>query len=572
MPPLEQRRPMPSDLHLPLTMLIRYLFFLDRRPVSSSNSHYLTKRLAGLKSLTRFFAERGLDIPATVVQRVNGLNAANLGRHVKPLLADLHALAPRAFPADVVVSRQPPPPDLFAQGKRVLLLFGPAIGIGDEIISFSLPSWIKRAIPEAHVTVMSAYDSIWERVHAVDARRSYRDYADVVTMLRGDVADDTFDLVVLVDFELPGLLPALCAEPGLTSYLEIGMGARRISAWDGRRRRMYEYDQYSPYFRNFYHSLRDLCRWLGWPADLAQREQVLLRSEQRPDPATLSIFVCPFTSKYEPSEEYWCRLLAAVTSRLGRRPIRLIMEPGANGKTERFAVNVSRATQALVQSDVQCGLSMLEGGRTLSLAGVFQQMEQCQAVICTDSFAAHAAPLFDCTTLVLARANLQDWRVPSPRSLYFREEDPLPSLALGMRSVLASLDPEAHANDEHRQWASHLGRDLLTQGRALDDALTHADVEPLLDIYGRFQRSWQHLAASLDRWPRNLDALLGDIAYPEIVPPGPERLHARELAEFVVHARDKHDQASNSNLWKYLGLARGSAADHDDVRHTQGSR
>ena len=58
-------------------------------------------------------------------------------------------------------------------------------------------------------------------------------------------------------------------------------------------------------------------------------------------------------------------------------------------------------------------------------------------MICADSFAAHAGPLFGCVTLVLAKSELKDWRVPSEDSFYFDPESPVDEVAATMAGLLA---------------------------------------------------------------------------------------------------------------------------------------
>jgi len=67
-----------SELQLPLGLLSSYLFFLLRRPISSSNSHYLAQRIKGLKSLGALLATSSSRQVQDIAAKLDSLQPANL--------------------------------------------------------------------------------------------------------------------------------------------------------------------------------------------------------------------------------------------------------------------------------------------------------------------------------------------------------------------------------------------------------------------------------------------------------------------------------------------------------------
>jgi len=204
--------PVPAGIRLPLAFLHRYTAFLYRRPVSRSNSHYLETRLEGLKSLAALLEPEGVSDVGPVTGLLRRLNVPNFPRLAPQLLERLTLLVRDELPPDVVVTPRPPAGDLFAACRRILVVLGPGIGVGDEILCFSLPRWLRRLAPGAEVSTLSAYPGLWDRVADVALCRTYRCYSDVVEALRNDrreAGSEAADLVVLVDFEDPALHPLM---------------------------------------------------------------------------------------------------------------------------------------------------------------------------------------------------------------------------------------------------------------------------------------------------------------------------------------------------------------------------
>src|SRR5215470_3699680 len=104
-------------------VLSSYSFFLLRRPISGSNSHYLARRIEGLKSLAPLLEQSsvaGFRDVARVLRTLQPASFARLGRELQFKLAMVQKAVP--FPPDYLISSQSPSPDFFCDIRRVKLI------------------------------------------------------------------------------------------------------------------------------------------------------------------------------------------------------------------------------------------------------------------------------------------------------------------------------------------------------------------------------------------------------------------------------------------------------------------
>lgn len=540
---------------LPALFLARYFFFLGRRPISKSNAHYLNKRLAGLKALGKMLEDEPSPALQKVLARLRRLAAINFQRLYPAIFTELKSLMRDEAPTDVVVSSQPPPTDFLRGVRKVLLILGPAIGVGDEIITFSIPGWLQRALPGVEISVLSAYGGLWDRVAGVRRNRAYELYPEVIEAIRGQGPDGETDLVLLVDFESPALFPAVCDEPGVARYVEVSMASRSIVAFDGERRWLHPFEHTGPYFENHYENLASLMSWLGLPATLEGRRTAIL--DQRPERGSEErvVLVSPFSSKHDPVEDYWSRLLAAIVSPEQASATRFVFDTGPNLATESFARGLARATEGRAPG-VRCELARVAGRRILSLQDMFRHMEKADALICVDSFAAHAGPLFGCTTFVLAAKKLESWRVPEAQSYYFDAAAPLAGIVAGIRQVLAVDDGGASwlgENDAERLLAT---TDRLM--KTLDETMP---IDELCVAYEALRDVGSRLFDQLQSRSESIEPIFADRVYSQLLPPPPHsrRIDGERAADLRAHLRDKLARWRNTNLCKLLERLTGRA-------------
>jgi len=542
------------ELVLPLILYSRYLTFLARRPISESNLHYRASRVGGLRSLIPILASAPQPSVAALAEPLSTLTPANLTRIAPEIQRALRILSEPLLPRNYLSLDQPPSPSFLAGVRRVLVLIGPAIGIGDEIITFSLPRALRLLLPEADITVSSSYPQVWDRVDQVDRVQHYTDLRNLVTAIR----TAPFDLLVMIDFENPKLANSLCYEPTVARYLEIALGPRRVVALDKVQHRHWHTEFDEGNFSSYYDCMRAILHWIGAPYELDT--ECLMPVTPRPNAAAreeLIVFVNPFTSKEDPSERYWGQLLCSILPDSLDTPVRMLINTGPNLATRSLAFALARKVEThyfgrnvRVEVPSQAG----KPGTTLSIADIFTFSDAADVIITADSFPAHAAQLFRRLTVVLGKPRTEPWRSPSPNSFYFSSVDPLPSVARGIRALLTDLlrasdvMPLSSAAEDLRQQIARLDALFL----ATEDS--REDLPALQDSWARVrhaQRTFLNLAQSLSV---DYDVLFGDNDYDDLLPPFVAT--DGELTEATPalrrHLRHRFREWKNSNLCKYI--------------------
>ena len=544
---------------LALSLLASYLFFLLRRPVSGSNSHYLAQRIRGLKSLGPILESS--DVPrlqelAGVLNQLHPGNFSRLARDLQFRLTLEHR--EEDLPPDYVVSGRGPSPDFLSGVHRVLLIAGPAIGIGDEIILFPLPRWIRASRPQVHIAIMSGYDKLWEGVNGVDERSHYETHRELLDQLQNQGPLGNFDLVILADFEKPGLTVPVSRESSLTRYLELSLGAQCASAVDNRARRVWSMNMPLEARANYYDALTQMAEWVGFCAE-SDRYRGIVQCSQKTPPDPLRVFVSPFTSKYEPPAVYWSHLLARLFDRESPRSAEVVLDPGPNLTTERFSSAVVRSVAMRAGGHARFQVAHCENSRTLPLSGVFSELERTHVVLCADSFAAHAAPHFGCVTLVIAAVGLKNWRTPSERSFYFDAGQDIDELLAALRKILDASwrDGSSPATTEWKAPFEQLCVRLDRATRDLKVAMNPPDghVNGMYGLRSNFLELYQDCVRSLKDWPEEFTGLWRDVDYQGILWRALPELRDAGDEDILRHFRQEFREWERTNLRKYLRLA-----------------
>ena len=544
-----------GELRLPLALLSRYLFFLSRRPVSSSNFHYLQSRLDGLKSLRGALEADPSPVVADVIRRLETLHPPSFKRLAPSLeLALLPVFkADSGLPRDVVVEDGPPRPDWIARLRRVLLVFGPGIGIGDELIFAPMPRWLRARKGDLEISTLSGYGNLWNRLYPDGRAFTYSTHREILGCLRGEPPFDGYDLVVFADFEAPELYRSIAAEGRLPLYLEISLGSRSAFLVDNRRRWLHRLHHITPYFENYYFALDHLLRALGISPVERFAPQIGGPPAGRDGGST--IFVSPFTSKYDPSKGYWGRLIQGVAPERGK-VVNFVLDTGKNASTRRFAADLAKAVERRLPPGCTIRLAAPDEGSNLSLGGVFDQLDASDMVICADSFAAHAGPLFGCAVLVVAKRGLEPWRAPYRRSFYFDGDKPVRETAASMRALAEDLSGgvgSAQAAARVTRAEARLGELTAELDRSFErvsESSNGASALPLRQ-YAELVRLHQAVAKSTRPLQDGHAALFRDsFAERPVRPPAaPDETAAAPLA---LHLRDQFERWKNTNLAKYL--------------------
>lgn len=499
-----------AELLLPATLLSRYLFFLGRRPVSAANEHYRASRVAALKSLGDEFDDPRVCAP------LRALTPANLFRVAPQLQTVLQPQLASHTPRDLAATSLAPAPHFWKDTHRLLVVYGPAIGIGDEIVTSTIPGALRRLVPS--VTVLSAYQGLWDRVAPEEHVEHYRDLRTLARHLRGE----EYDAIFYVDFEPPGLVTAMAHQPGVKTFAELSLGTRMLTVLDNKNRRLHQMPPVAPYHENFYRALKRMMDWLGM--DVGGSPNACRNGDAL-------VVASPFTSKEEPSEAFWCEVLAPMMP----RGARLVLDTGPNSATRAFAMALR---DALRGRDVRCELAA--SGRAAPLGEMLDIVRDAKVVVTADSYLAHAGPALGAKTLVIARKGLEPWRVPSAASYYFQSNTPPGAIGEAMHALLEESQRSPADRIESRQ---------LRDAAADVDFLAPAG--PLLDAWQRCLHAHHAVVAALPDWPPVYEPLFLDERYGSLMPRAP---HAEGMAEddLRAHLANRFAECAGSNLWKFV--------------------
>jgi len=420
------------------------------------------------------------------------------------------------------------------------------------MIFFPLPQWLRRRCPEAHLTVMSAYRGLWNEVAGVDVVTEYQDLTELLAALRSEA-----ELIVMVDFEKPGLVPAMARDSQKKRFLEISLGACRLEALDPGIPSSFELVRKSHSTVNFYHSLDQLMRGIGLepqpgdrapqPGDRAPRRE---RNRNAKRSERFTIFVSPFTAKFDPSELFWAELLSQMIAPEEVSGFRLSLNPGANAATRAFAVTLARLVRSLAPAGLEIVIPQGADGKTLSLAEIFAVLYRCDALVTVDSFLAHAGPYFEGPAIVIGRRGLEKWRVPGTGNFYFDESIPVPELSAAIRPLLQPGGPEG---SDHSQPISEFGTSLMEPARELAELRDHFhDHDEVLADWRHARGRFASTLLALGDQPLFLRTLASDCDYHHFFKIGAGATAEIPQDDLLSHFEECLEEWENSNLFKFF--------------------
>ena len=543
------------ELVLPLTLFSRYLQFLARRPISESNLHYRATRVAGLRSLIPVLAAAPQAEIVRVSEQLRTLTPANLVRLAPKIHRGLRGFREPALPREYRSIDASPDAEFYSGAKRVLVLIGPAIGIGDEIIMFPLPRALHSTLPGAHITVASAYPQVWDRVDGVD---DVQQYADLHSLLKA-IRSGGSDLLFLVDFENPALAAAISHEAGVSRYVELALGPRQLLALDRRRLLQWRMPVAEPEFQNYYDCVQGMCDWLGATRGVSTEQLMPVTPRPAPREAQeLVVFVNPFTSKEDPSERYWAELLCSVWPAAPGTPVRMLINTGPSLTTRSLALGLARKVEAHYAGRalrVEVPYQPNKPGSILGIGDIFRLSDAADVIFTADSFPAHAAQLFRRLTMVLGKPRTEPWRSPSEHSFYFSSIEPLSAVAQGIRTLLAALIQQDSELPAWSEAADSLRSTMAAlEGLLTSDRLEEQSAETVLQCWASLRQLQPAFLEQLLVAEPGYEAVFRDSVYSELLPSlgGVQSSALANNAEAAGHLRRRLAEWKNSNLPKYV--------------------
>jgi hypothetical protein len=439
-----------------LDLLLMYQGSIGTRVFSEGNQDYLEVLIAASQRLGRALAEAPL-VPflprAKVVAIVELLereqpgNAQLLSHSVLGMIAELRdRLASVRRVEDLYVKG--PLPALSPEYDHIVIYFGAAMGLGDQITFYQTFRHLLPHCGKARMTLYTLYPGVWAHLLQGAEERTYRDDPTRPFFEMNAPAVHARELIISADFEVFDLHRNVIEHRPGRDILEVSLG--RMTAWLS--------SSGSPWIRieefrsigehNYAFSLalaqRLIPRLTGWTAwepieadapPLARpsrlrslvdrwmpRRQVPAaaprgRAGNGPGQRRRVVFVNPFTSKDLPFTALgWAWGVQEIYARLkGRVALDVVIYPGIEPGTRAFAAELCerlRATGNGLQARLLDADSEALTAHT-ALPAVVRAAPGFDICVTVDTFSAHLVPLFRVPTVVMAYAKFRRFWVPS---------------------------------------------------------------------------------------------------------------------------------------------------------------
>jgi len=508
-------------------LLVMYQGSIGTRVFSAGNQDYLEVMIRVSKQLGKALAEAPISslLPrakvVAVVERIEAQEPPTSQQSAREVLGLLHELlsvlnTARRVPDLHVRGALPPLPEGI---DRIVVHFGAAMGLGDQITFFQLLRHIVAHAGRPQVTIYTLYPGIWPVLLPGAEEVSYRDdpLRPFLDMNASTMKSGGRELVVSADFEVFDLHRNIIAHRPWRDILEVSLG--RASAWlsSGRSAWIHVEELRTPNDGNydFMHELarRLIPRLSGWAAwepldgDVAASERgssiralaARLRPRRPPPPAARRghdaasrrgrrqvLFLNPFTSKDLPFKaEGWAWGIEQFRSRVrGRVDFEVVVFPGIEPSSRAFTRELC---ERLEKDDAIPTRPLDDDGRPLTpltaLPALVRAVSGFDLCVTVDTFTAHLIPLFRIPTVVMAYERFRRFWVPS-RHVYNCLIEDMEARGIDLVSrillLLAGSGPETAAltaaADRLRRAtrAAHLGGVTAASAAEIEAALGRA--------------------------------------------------------------------------------------------------
>jgi hypothetical protein len=292
--------------------------------------------------------------------------------------------------------------------------------------------------------------------------------------------------------------------------------------------------------------------WLG---DRQQPAKLLPGAFTNQGPREIAVYASPFTSKEDPSQQFWMELLLSMLQEKlsAGLTVSIHVDSGANYATRAFALELARSIDNSGRPGISARAASTIGlaGSLLSLADAMQRIANADIIVTSDSFPAHAGQLYGKLTLVLARDGVENWRAPAPGNFDLRAGAPIAELLAQARVLLGDL---AHLHTVEGSIADSPALSALRSSARLLHRTLHQngaqpDGEALRHQWANAHQATLAVLAESATWPSGYSVLLADNEYHGLLPPHPPGDTASSAS--LLHMRCRVAEWCNSNLLKY---------------------
>lgn len=417
-----------------LHLLWVYESIIAVRPLDRGNQGFLralirSARLLG-DELERVEPQDAADAARTAalascLRRQGPANGAAVARDALARIRLLHRDAgERLVPEALYLDRLLAP--LRERYAAIQVVFGPGIGMGDEITFHGLVAALARRYPASALTIFDVYPGLWSlllpRARSHDYRgHPWRPFRFLERERRAEARGPT--LVVAADFDGYCLHGRVIGRRPERDVLEIALGLRKAWLRRGDSPWVETHHFPAPRFASHYTMLSELAGALLGPEHRPPAWAPLSGERHgRRASAERALLLNPLSSKPVPlGPADWRAMLSSALDALppaARLRVHVFtgVDDDARAEARRLTEHLAReprvSAQLLAAPD---GGALTPANGLAAVASVLREVDLCVTI---DTFTAHLAPLLRVPTVVVAlRENRAFW-VPSRHAFY----------------------------------------------------------------------------------------------------------------------------------------------------------
>lgn len=425
-----------------LQLLRAYQWVLSKRPLSMGNLDFA----ASLLHSSRVLAERARPLArhAGVAGQLDAVGAQTMDnfRSSAPRVLDhldglLTQLAP---PTREEYYLRGPLPALTDDYSELIVVFGPCIGLGDEIGFLPLVRQLARHLRRARLTIFSLYPNLWRELVPQASAMHYRSRPTrpfehlAVNSRRG-----TKRLVLIADYEFFDIHDKVLHPGPDDDVVEISLAW--LTAWVHLANsdwRWLETFNDLPLRSHYWFVWRIAQRLTGKEPSATPWEPIRRRRRE----SAKAILVNPLSSKPLPlAPGDWARLVRSSVPRQSE----VVVFPGIDMPSHTYVGEIIRLLRSYGLRARSLDSEVAPITAFTAIPRLSHALPAIGLCITLDTFTAHLVPLYGISTVVITYGENREFWVPSPWAFYVRlgsYQSQVPALALRLASG-AVLD---HAN------------------------------------------------------------------------------------------------------------------------------